>query len=120
TDNCPTSPRRSAAAPPAVAPHSASAGVMPISRTAMAKQNGIEDVYDDPGLQSVAIATVIPASMSRRASGYGDRVENSTPGSSVATVDPSASASTSASVRYVQWSTLAAPISTASCTPGPG
>ena len=39
-----------------------------------------------PGLQSVASATLTPASSSRRASGYGERVENSTPGSSVATV----------------------------------
>ena len=43
-----------------------------------------------PGLQSVASAIDTPASSSRRASGYGDRVENSTPGSSVATVVPAA------------------------------
>ncbi len=40
----PMSARRSAAAPPAVAAHSASAGVMPISRTASAITNGIDDV----------------------------------------------------------------------------
>ena len=49
-------------------------------------QNGIDEVKQVPGLQSVASATVTPASSSRRASGYGERVENSTPGSSVATV----------------------------------
>ena len=49
-------------------------------------------------MQSVASATVTPASSSRRASGYGERVENSTPGSRVATVPESRSASTSASV----------------------
>src|SRR5262245_25483827 len=82
--------------------------------------SGIEVVYDDPGLQSVASATVAPASSSRRASGYGERVENSAPGSSVATVDDPARASTSAGDRWVQWSALAAPSSTASATPGPG
>ena len=63
------SDRRRAAAPPAVADHSASAGVIPMSRTATAMQNGIDDVNDEPGLQSHAIATVTPASMRRRASG---------------------------------------------------
>ena len=63
------SSRRSARAPPAVAAHSASAGVIRISRTASATQNGIDEVYDEPGLQSVASATVTPASSSRRASG---------------------------------------------------
>ena len=82
----PTSSRRSARAPPAVAAHTASAVVMPISRTASAIMSGIELVKLDPGLQSLASATVTPASISRRASGYGWRVENSTPGSSVATV----------------------------------
>ena len=48
--------------------------------------SGIELVKLDPGLQSLASATVTPASISRRASGYGCRVENSTPGSRVATV----------------------------------
>ena len=46
-------------------------------------------------MQSVASATVTPASSRARASGYGWRVENSTPGSSVATVEPPARASTS-------------------------
>ena len=80
---------------------------------------GIDEVKDDPGLQSVDSATVAPASSSRRASGQAARVENSAPGSSVATVALFASASTSASVRWVQWSALAASSSTASCTPGP-
>ena len=84
----PTSSRRSAAAPPAVAAHNASAGVKFMSRTATAMQNGMLVVYELPGLQSVASATVAPASMSRRASGYRARVENSAPGSSVATVVP--------------------------------
>ncbi len=56
----------------------------------------MDEVYDDPGLQSVASATVTPASISLLASGYGERVENSAPGSSVATVPEEASASTSA------------------------
>ena len=83
--------------------------------------NGIDDVLHVPGLQSVASATSTPASTSPRPSGYGERVENSTPGSSVATVVPAAPtrASTSAPVRKVQWSTLAAPSSTARRTPGP-
>ncbi len=62
-------PQRRAA--PRVAASSASSVVMPISRTASARQNGIDDVYDVPGLQSVASATGTPASSSRRASGYG-------------------------------------------------
>ena len=75
-----------------------------------------------PGLQSVARAIDTPAASSRAASGKGERVQNSTPGSRVATVVEAAAdrASTSASDRYVQWSTLAAPSSTASWTPGPG
>ncbi len=72
---------------------------MPMSLTASAMQNGMLEVKHDPGLQSVAIATVTPASSSLLASGYGCLVENSTPGSKVATVRPDASASTSASVR---------------------
>ena len=64
--------------------------------------SGMLEVKQEPGLQSVAMATVAPAPSSRRASGYGCRVENSTPGSSVATVADDASASTSASSRYVQ------------------
>ena len=61
--------------------------------------SGIELVNDEPGLQSLASATVTPASISRRASGYGWRVENSTPGSRVATVSDAASAATSSSSR---------------------
>lgn len=90
-----------------------------MSRTASATQKGTDDVKDEPGLQSVDSATVTPASMSRRASGHSARVENSAPGSRVATVSPLARASTSASVRWVQWSALAASSSTASWTPGP-
>ena len=71
-----------------------------MSRTATAMQNGMLVVNELPGLQSVASATVAPASMSRLASGYRARVENSAPGSSVATVVSAApaSASTSSSV----------------------
>ncbi len=84
-----------------------------MSRTATAMQNGIDEVYDEPGLQSVASATVAPASIRRRPDGYGCRVENSTPGSSVTTVSDAARAATSASARKVAWSTLAAPSSMA-------
>ena len=63
------------------------------------------------------MATVTPASRSRRADGYGDLVENSAPGSSVATVDEFAKSSTSSSFTNVQWSTLAQSISTAKATP---
>ena len=69
TPRCPTSPRSSAAAPPAVAARSASMGVRPISRTASAMTNGIELEKHVPGLQSVASATRTPASTSARASG---------------------------------------------------
>src|SRR5215470_14252724 len=103
------SSRRSARAPPAVADHSACSAVIPISRTASAMQNGIEVVYDEPGLQSVASAIVTPAASSARASGYRDRVANSAPGSSVATVPEPARAATSDVDRWVQWSALAAP-----------
>ena len=82
----PTSSRRSARAPPAVAAQTASCVVMRMSLTASAMQNGMLEVKHEPGLQSVASATVAPAPSSRRASGYGCLVENSTPGSSVATV----------------------------------
>src|SRR5690349_17658151 len=98
------SSRCSDLAPPAVAAQSASRGVIDISRTASATQNGIDDVYELPGLQSDASETVTPASRSLRASGYGCRVENSTPVSRPATVSDEASASTSASDRNVQWS----------------
>jgi len=87
---------------------------MRISRTASAMHSAMLEVKHDPGLQSVASATVAPASISLRASGYGCRVENSTPGSSVATVSEAASAATSASSRWVQWSADAAPACTAS------
>jgi len=69
-----------------------------MSRTATAMQNDMLVVNELPGLQSVASATVTPASSSRFASGHCARVENSAPGSSVATVWEPASASTSASV----------------------
>src|SRR6185437_8741477 len=115
----PTSVRRSARAPPAVAAHTASAVVMPMSRTASATQNGMLEVYEEPGLQSVASATTTPASSSLRASGYGCLVPNSAPGSSVATVPEDSSAATSAPDTNVQWSADAAPASTATVTPGP-
>ena len=82
-------------------------------------QNGIDEVKQLPGLQSVASATVDagveqPAGVGvRRAGGELDA------GQQRGDVRPPASASTSASVRCVQWSALAAPSSTASCTPGP-
>ena len=63
------SERRSARAPPAVADQTASSVVIRISRTASAMQNGMLDVNEEPGLQSVASATVAPASSSLRASG---------------------------------------------------
>src|SRR5918995_3987553 len=82
-------------------------------------QKLIEVVLLEPGLQLVARATVAPASITRRASGYGWRVEKSVAGRKVATVLLAASASTSTSLRYVQWSAEAHPSSTASWTPGP-
>src|SRR2546429_6621421 len=109
--------RRNAFAPPAVADHSASAGVIRISRTARARQNGIDVVYDEPGLQSVARATVAPASSRARASGYGERVEHSAPRNRVATVSETASALTSASDRYVYWTALTAVSCTTRCIP---
>ena len=105
-------------APPAVAAQTASATVIRICSTAVATQNAIDVVYDEPGLQLLASATVAPASSSVRAGGSGCRVLRSQAGSRVATVSAAASASTSAADRYVQWSTLAAPCRTASCTPG--
>ena len=45
------------------------AGVMPMSRTATAIQNGIDEVKLEPGLQSVESATVTPASIRRRPEG---------------------------------------------------
>ena len=73
-------------------------------RTANEIANGIEVVYDDPGLQSEASATVTPASINRLASGNLDRVHSSAVGNRVATVLPllSASALMSAESRCVQ------------------
>ena len=68
-----------------------------MSRTATAMQNDMLVVYELPGLQSVASATVAPASMNRRASGHRARVENSAPGRSVATVVSAAPARASMS-----------------------
>jgi hypothetical protein len=51
--------------------------------TASAITSGIEDVYDEPGLQSEAKATVTPASISLRASGNGERVHNSAVGKAI-------------------------------------
>src|SRR5689334_4819015 len=101
-ESLPTSARRSARAPPTVAAHSASSAVIPSSRTPSAMQKLIEVVLLEPGLQLVASATVAPASINRRAFGYGWRVEKSVAGSSVATVLDPASASTSPSDRWVQ------------------
>jgi hypothetical protein len=58
--------------------------------------------YELPGLQSVAIATVTPASSIRRAEGYRERVEKSAPGSNVATVGDPASNAISESLTNVQ------------------
>ena len=66
----PSAPSRSSdAAAVAVTAWTASAGVIPISRTASATQSGIELVKQEPGLQSEASATRTPASSRRRASG---------------------------------------------------
>jgi hypothetical protein len=73
-----------------------------MSLTATAMQNAVLVVNELPGLQSVASATVTPASIIRRASGHCALVENSAPGRRVATVAPAASASTSSSEAYVQ------------------
>jgi hypothetical protein len=54
--------------------------------TASAITSGMDDVYDEPGLQSDANATITPASISFRASGNGERVHNSAVGNNVATV----------------------------------
>ena len=96
-------------------------GVIRISRTASAMQNGIDEVYDEPGLQSVASATV-DAGVEQPAGVRVGRAGGEL-GARAAAWPPCAepaSASTSASVRWVQWSALAAPSSTASCTPRPG
>ena len=86
---------RKTSPPPAVAAQTASSVVIRISRTASAMQNGMLDVKQEPGLQSVAKATVAPASSSRRACGYGCLQLNSTPGSRVATTGVDTRASTS-------------------------
>jgi hypothetical protein len=65
--------------------------------TASAITSGMDDVYDEPGLQSDANATVTPASISLRASGNGERVHNSAVGNNVATVVLLAPASASMS-----------------------
>ena len=82
-----------------MAASSASSALIPISRTASAMQKLIEVVLLEPGLVLVAIATAAPASITRRASGYGWRVEKSVAGRKVATVSEPARASTSASER---------------------
>ena len=64
------------------------------------------------GCSSSRARRVTPASIARRASGYGWRVEKSVAGRNVATVSLPASAAMSSSSRYVQWSTDAAPSST--------
>ena len=83
-------------------------------------QNGMLEVNEEPGLQSVASATVAPVSRSRRASGNSCLVPNSAPGSKVATTGVEVSTLMSASLRNVQWSAEAAPASAATRTPGPG
>ena len=121
TARWPTSVRRRARAPPAVAAQTASSVVIPISRTASAMQNGMLLVKQEPGLQSVARATVAPASSRRRACGKGclaAELHAGQQGRDHARADTRAS--TSASVRNVQWSADAAPASAATWTPGPG
>ena len=110
----PMSVRRNAWAPPCVDDHSAWSGVIPIKITASDITNGIEVVYEDPGLQSVASATVTPCSIMCRACGSGPRVHNSAAGNNVATVVLFAldRASISSSVMCVQWSHDATPNST--------
>jgi hypothetical protein len=63
-DRWPTSARRSAFAPFKVAAVTASSMVMCIWSTAVVMQYAIEVVYELPGLQLLARATVAPASMS--------------------------------------------------------
>jgi hypothetical protein len=72
---------------------------MPSCNTAVVTQNAMDVVYEEPGLQFDASATVAPASSRARASGNGCRVDRSHAGSSVATVSELASASISDSVR---------------------
>ena len=98
----------------------ASDGVIRMSRTATAMQNGIDRrVATTPGCSRPRARRSRPRRAAGARRGTAARVENSAPGSSVATVPLPASASTSASSRWVQWSAEAAPTSTASCTPGP-
>ncbi|GBL21202.1 imidazolonepropionase [Acidimicrobiaceae bacterium] len=80
------------AAPPAVADHNASSQLIFMFKTASEITSGIDVVYDEPGLQSEASATVMPASSRRLASGNADRVHSSAVGKSVATVRPFVSA----------------------------
>ena len=95
----PTSSRRNACAPPAVAAHTASSTLIRICSTAVVTQNAIDEVYEEPGLQLLASATVAPASSRARAGGSDCRVERSHAGSSVATVSDDASASMSGADR---------------------
>ena len=74
----------------------ASPMLRPSCRTAVGTQTAIDVVYDEPGLQLLASATVAPAASNALASGRGPLVDRSHAGSNVATVsDVDASASTS-------------------------
>ena len=115
----PTSSRCKARAPPAVADQTASAGVIRIAVTASATTIGMLVVKLVPGLQSVARATVAPASSKPRASGQGERVERSATGTSVATTPASASASASPG-QMGQMVGARGPSSAANRAPGPG
>ena len=104
----------------AVAAQTASSGVMPISRTATATQKGMER---GEGRARVAVrgqrdggARVEQAARVGVGGAGGELGAGQQRGDRVGA---SASASTSASVRWVQWSAEAAPSSTASRTPGP-
>ena len=66
---CPTSVRRSGCAQHFVADQRACSGEKYMSRTATAITKGMLVVYELPGLQSEAKATLTPASKSLRASG---------------------------------------------------
>ena len=65
-------------------------------------EENIDVVKLEPGLQSVASATVTPLSQSLLASGYSALVENSAPGNRVATVLLEARSSMSLADRWVQ------------------
>ncbi len=69
------------------------------------RRSGIEEVYDEPGLQSLASATRTPASRSRRASGRAGGWRTPPPAAGSPPCRCRARASTSASSRWVQWST---------------